>query len=85
MNTIPDRLGQFGSISVHDTTAQTGNWHAIQCLWSAAVFSTCTDAGTTNVGSTGTMALGVGQIMYGSFTAFTLASGSVKAYKSRSA
>lgn len=83
MNTIRGRLGEYGSNIVADTTAMTGNWHAITGYSSAAIFSVLTDAGASTTGTVGTLLLSPGDTVYGSFTAFTLASGSVKAYKSR--
>lgn len=85
MHTIRPELGTYGSNVICDTNAQTGNWYAITCVYSAAIFSTLTDAGATVAGTPGTLALGLGDTIYGSFTNITLASGCVKAWKTRSA
>jgi hypothetical protein len=67
-----------GSTFVNSTNAQTGTWYAIQVI-ADAVFSAMTGniGGDTFTGVT----IPAGAILYGTFTAFTLTSGKVIAYK----
>lgn len=71
-------LFQNGSDLYKTTSAHTGNWHAIAVL-SAATFTTLTDA--KRGGNTFTGAVPAGMTIYGRFTAITLASGRVLAYR----
>lgn len=72
-------LGQRGFVYVGDTTATTGNFAAIQVV-ADAVFSSLTALNST-VGGLAGATLYAGTIIYGPFTAFTLTSGKVIAYK----
>lgn len=73
-------------IVISNTTPVTGTFRAIMVL-SAAVFTTLTSQGhTTNGAVTQSVAadygtIPVGVMIYGTFTAITLASGKVIAYK----
>lgn len=72
-------LGMAGSVNETGTTAKTGLFFAITCL-TDTVFALLTDQmadGDTLVGVT----LPAGTTLYGRFTAFTLTSGAVRAYK----
>jgi hypothetical protein len=78
-------LGFVGGVLITDTTAITGTFRAIQAL-TDATFTTLTSDITVNgeedaaEGSDfGT--LSAGMAIYGTFTAITLASGTVIAYK----
>jgi len=79
MNTIR-HLGQAGSDLVEDTTAMTGNWFAIQVIEEAA-FSVLTDASMTVTGTLSGITYPAGLLFFGAFTAFTLSSGAVQAYR----
>lgn len=72
-------LGQNGFVYVGDTTATTGNFAAIQVL-SDCIFSSLTALNSTVGGLVG-LVISAGTIIYGPFTAFTLSSGKVIAYK----
>jgi hypothetical protein len=76
-------LGQKGFVYVDSTAAQTGNFAAIQVIASGTSTFTSLTALNSTVGALGTtVALTAGTIIYGPFTAFTLASSSkVIAYK----
>lgn len=89
---ISAERGQLGSVIINDTTAVTGNFGEIHCL-AATVFAlltsgkladgttactTASDAGTL-ANAMGTMAAGT--TIKGLFTAITLTSGKVIAYK----
>lgn len=84
-NVTTNKLGQFGADRVTTTAAQTvasGNvWMALQGMWSVTVFATLTELGGSLTGTTGSMALAGGQVIYGAFTNFTLTSGAVRAYR----
>jgi hypothetical protein len=73
--------GERNGLLVTDTTAQTGgNWSIIRCL-EITVFSVLT--GTITLGAGSALAdaqFRAGAVIYGNFTAFTLASGAVVAY-----
>ena len=71
-------LGQYGTTVFDDTTARTGKWFAIQIV-EAARFTTLTDASMD--GDVTGMDFAAGILIFGSFTAITLASGSALAYK----
>jgi hypothetical protein len=64
-----------GGQVIANTTPVTGNWTEIRVI-TATVFTTLT-GNLSNVGSTSFPA---GTVLYGRFTAITLASGSVVAY-----
>lgn len=71
--------GQNGINYYTDTTAYTGLWYAIKAEGSAdAVFTTLTTADGTSLASSTLLA---GDVIYGKFTAITLTSGKVIAYK----
>jgi len=73
-------LGQGGAHFEAGTTAITGNFYAIQFL-ADTVFSLLTDA-TLSSGSDDATTITYlrGETIFGQFTAFTLASGAVRAY-----
>jgi len=73
-------LGQRGFVYVGDTSVTTGNFAAIQCL-TDTVFSSLTALNSTVGGLVASTTLGTGTVIYGPFTAFTLSSGKVIAYK----
>ena len=77
MNTnINNLAGGDGGLYNANTTAQTGKWFCIYCIADCA-FS----ALASNITSLpNNLALTAGQAIYGTFTGFTLASGSVIAY-----
>ena len=79
MNTI-DYLGQNGTTLINDTGAVTGKWFAIQMI-SDTVFTTLTDPTMTLHGTYAGMTFLGGELIFGHFTAITLASGAVLAYK----
>jgi len=72
-------LGQRGFVYVADTTATPGNFAAIQII-ADTIFSSLTALNST-VGGLAGVTLTAGTIIYGPFTAFTLTSGKVIAYK----
>jgi hypothetical protein len=71
-------FGKYGSTLVTGTGANTGTWFAIHAL-ADAVFNAVTDA--TMTGSLAGVTLTAKDTIYGNFTAFTLTSGTVIAYK----
>jgi hypothetical protein len=90
-NSIPAGNNLIGSVKDHnsaasgstffnDTTARTGSWYSIQVL-AAAVFTTLTDS-TRDGTAVSTFSFPAGTIFFGNFTAITLASGTIIAYKS---
>jgi hypothetical protein len=77
MNTNVNNLsGGDGGIYIADTTANTGKWFGIYCIANCE-FSTLT-SNITDLPDD--LVLTAGQAIYGTFTAITLASGSVIAY-----
>lgn len=76
-------FGANGVTNEQGTTARTGFWVAIQVL-NDAVFTTFTEEGSDG-GNDGllTITIPAGTTLYNAFgiTAFTLASGAVRAYK----
>ena len=71
--------GGNGSILINDTATHTGSFMAIQAVGgAAAVLSTDTTGNITDFDVT--ITIDSGQIIYGSFSAVDLASGSVLAY-----
>lgn len=62
-----------------DTTARTGQWYKILVV-SAAVFTLLTVDNWDGT-AIGTTSFPAGSVLYGNFTAITLASGIVLAYK----
>jgi len=76
-------MGQLGSTYESGTTvltAETGRfWGKIYCV-TATVFTTLTDAGRDGDTFTG-VSHAAGVVIYGRFTAITLTSGSILAYK----
>jgi hypothetical protein len=67
-----------GSVTETGTTAVTGQFAAIHCI-TATTFSTLTDLTGSGDAATG-FAYPANFVLYGNFTAFTLTSGSVRAY-----
>lgn len=75
--------GKYGCVVETGTTAVTSGgspFFAIQML-EDTVFSLLTDTGATGDAMTG-FTISAGQVIYGNFTAFTLTSGKVRAYRS---
>lgn len=71
-------LGSNGALIVTGTGANTGEWYAIQVIEDAA-FSALT--GFQLQGTWTGVTFAAGTIIYGRFTAFTLSSGKVVAYR----
>lgn len=71
--------GQSGAVVETGTTAITGDFYAIQIL-SAANFSLFTADGDSGDAMTG-FSIAAGITIFGRIRAFTLTSGSVRAYK----
>ena len=72
-----DSTGTQGVLTVNSTTAQTGTWRCITII-NDAIFTSITETGAT--GSLAGLTLPAGLTLFGQFTAFTLASGAVRAY-----
>ncbi len=80
MNNVDSlHFGANGSVTETGTTAITGNFFAIQTL-TDTVFSLYTDALATGDAITA-LTIPAGVTQFGHITAFTLTSGSVRAYK----
>ncbi len=82
---ILSQAGLKGGVIITDTSVITGNFRIIQVL-ADTVFTTLTANHTTNGDSTQSVAadygtLLSGMVIFGKFTAITLASGRVIAYK----
>jgi hypothetical protein len=76
-----EKLGAFGSVCVCDTVAWTGRAIAFEVM-EDTVFSVLT--GMTMQGAAiGSVTWKAGLIVFGNFTAITLASGKVVIYKGR--
>lgn len=78
-------LGFFGSTIIDNTTAYTGTWTVIEAV-NDATFTTLTGNITYNSPTTAATGANVGTLsagsrLYGIFTAITLASGKIIAYK----
>ena len=83
MNSTPTNVGEHGWTIVTSTAAISGEvWCAITML-SATVFATITSTGRTLTGTMASALFPAGLTIYGGFTDFTLTSGSVIAYRSR--
>ena len=77
---VTAELGQRGVVDETGTTAITGgDFIAIQCI-TDAVFSSLTETAKTGDALTG-ITIPAGTLLRGQFTAFTLTSGAVRAYK----
>ena len=74
-----DRTGNLGAEVTTNTSAVTGSFSHIQVL-EDATFSAFTATGDTGQAMTG-FAIPAGMIIGGNITAYTLASGKVRAYK----
>lgn len=72
--------GEAGIVNRTTTTATTGDFCRIQCL-TQTTFAALTDTLATGDALTG-FAIPAGTELQGKFTAFTLTSGAVRAYKS---
>jgi len=70
--------GTAGVTNTTNTTAVSGNFSAITLL-ADTVFSSLTETGATGQAMTG-ITLPAGLTIFGKFTAYTLASGAVRAY-----
>lgn len=73
-----ERSGEAGVRVTTGTGAQTGAWSAIQVL-EDATFTTLTETGAAGDAMTG-FVVPAGVVLKGAFTAYTLASGKVRAY-----
>jgi len=80
-------LGQLGSDFIEDTNAHTGSWGVLQCL-TACTFTTLTSGNLPSVpaavcmtGALAGISLSPGMEIRGLFTAITLASGKIIAYR----
>jgi hypothetical protein len=73
-----DVSGEAGVRITTGTAAQTGAWSAIQVL-EDATFTTLTETGAVGDAMTG-FVIPAGVVLKGTFTAYTLASGKVRAY-----
>lgn len=73
------QFGQSGFDAITDTSANTGTWVAIKAIHGDAVIAT----GTTGAGDDlpASTTLSEGDVIYGPFTAITLSSGKVIAYR----
>lgn len=78
-------MGQKGAILITDTTAITGEFRAIQVLENAAFTLLTSDikknGATTAAAAADFGTVTAGTVLYGKFTAVTLASGKVILYK----
>lgn len=72
-------LGRAGSTFINTSGAKTGSWAFILVI-ADAVFTTLTDANRDG-DAVSTTSFAAGTLLFGTFTAITLASGSVIAYK----
>lgn len=75
-----ESAGLFGVVTETGTTAITGNFALIQCI-TATVFTTLTETNSTGDALTTPLSFAAGTTIRGRFTAFTLASGAVRAHK----
>lgn len=73
--------GKYGVVNETGTDAVTGSFDVIDCL-TATTFSLLTEAGSASGDALTGLALPAGTQLRGTFTAFTLTSGAVRAYKS---
>ena len=73
-------FGEAGCVYETGTTAVTGDFCALQCLTNT-VFSALTNTIRSGDAIT-SLTLPAGTVLYGKFSAFTLTSGAVCAYKS---
>jgi hypothetical protein len=74
------QIGQRGCTYINDTNANTGNWFMIHCIQDTT-FTTLTDAHRDGDSIPDTDTFAAGTVLYGQFTAITLNSGAVMAYK----
>ena len=74
-----DTKGMNGVVVTTNTGAVTGTFGAIQIL-EDATFSLLTETGASGQAMTG-FSIPSGTVLYGVFTAYTLAAGKVRAYK----
>lgn len=77
---IAEGMGKYGAVVETGTTAIVGQFAAIQMI-EDTVFATLTSSNWSGDAATG-VTFTAGTIIYGAFTAFTLTSGKVIAYKS---
>ena len=73
-------LGQRGTVTTDDTVAVTGEFSAIQIL-EDAIFSAVSEEDATGSGDLLTITHPQDRVLFGRFTGYTLASGTVRAYK----
>ena len=71
-------LGQGGFNTYTDTSLHSGNWVAFKAVQADAVIASSVSATGDNLPAT--MTLSEGDVVYGDFTAVTLASGKILAY-----
>jgi len=72
-------MSHQGGVVINDTTATTGNFGAIQVI-NDAVFTLLTAPEYTNPADLYVITIAAGTVLYGRFTAVTLASGVVIAH-----
>lgn len=74
-------FGHGGATTETGTTARTGSWFSIHMIEDTE-FSVLTDNLADPNGNAATgFVYGAGQVIFGDFTAFTLTSGKVRAYR----
>lgn len=71
-------LGQGGFNTYADTSLHSGNWVAFKAVHGDAVIASSVSATGDNLPTS--MTLSEGDVVYGDFTAVTLASGKILAY-----
>lgn len=74
-----EAAGLFGVVTETGTTAITGDFALIQCL-TATTFATLTETNRSGDAITA-LSLAAGTVLRGRFSAFTLTTGAVRAYK----
>jgi len=72
-------LGQGGFDAISDTNLHSGNWVSFKAIGGDAVIASSTSNTGDNLPAT--LTLSEGDLIFGEFTAITLASGTVLAYK----
>jgi len=80
MNQLISPLGEHGSTIIEDTEAHAGTWFAIQMI-EDTLFAALAAEGMEVHDSIAGLTFKTGMIIFGTFTAITLTSGAVIAYK----
>lgn len=70
--------GAYGTVNTSSTVPVTGTFCALQCI-TDCVFAALTEPNGT--GSLTGITIPAGQVLYGTFTGYTLTSGTVRAHK----